>query len=222
MVALSVAVYDHTHSAVAVAAMLVSGQVLPAFAVPALIARVEASTRRRELSALYLFEAAATCALAVVLWHFWLPAVLLLVALDGTAALAAGALLRTAAARAAREEHAASRGGGADPEGEAAAEQSANAAINVAFSTTFVLGRRWAARSWRAREPRRRCSRTRAHSSPADCCCWTCTRMSRRPAATQCGHVCGPHASTSWVRRHCARCCSRRRSPWSSSSPRRR
>jgi MFS family permease len=140
MVALSVAVYDHTHSAIAVAAMLVSGQVLPAFAVPALIARVEASTRRRELSALYIFEAAATCALAVVLWHFWLPAVLLLVALDGTAALAAGALLRTAAARAAREEHAASRGGGADPDGEVAAEQSANAAINVAFSTTFVLG----------------------------------------------------------------------------------
>ena len=43
-----------------------------------------------------------TCALAVLLWHFWLPLVLLLVALDGTAALTAGALLRSETARAAR------------------------------------------------------------------------------------------------------------------------
>jgi len=102
-IALSVAVYEHTHSAAAVAALLVAGQVLPAFAVPALVARVEAASRRGELSALYLFEAAATAALAGLVWHFWLPGILLLVALDGTAALAASALLRAAAARAARE-----------------------------------------------------------------------------------------------------------------------
>ena len=36
--------------------------------------------------------------LALLLWHFWLPAALLLVALDGTAALAASALLRSEAA----------------------------------------------------------------------------------------------------------------------------
>jgi hypothetical protein len=102
-IALSVAVYEHTHSAVAVAALLVAGQVLPAFVVPALVARVEASARRGELSALYLFEAAATVALAGLVWRFWLPGILLLVALDGTAALAASALLRAAAARAARE-----------------------------------------------------------------------------------------------------------------------
>jgi MFS family permease len=143
MVALSVAVYDHTGSAVAVAAMLVAGQVIPAFAVPALIARVEASTRRRELSALYIFEAVATTALAFVLWSFWLPAVLLLVALDGTAALAASALLRTAAAKAAREDHRESLPAGSaapDEGGEHEAEQRANAVINVAFSATFVLG----------------------------------------------------------------------------------
>ena len=102
-IALSVAVYEHTHSAVAVAALLVAGQVLPAFVVPALVARVEASSRRGELSRLYLFEAAATAALAGMVWRFWLPGILLLVALDGTAALAASALLRAAAARAARE-----------------------------------------------------------------------------------------------------------------------
>ena len=102
-IALAVAVFDHTHSAVAVAVLLLAGQVLPAFLVPALVARVEASSRRGELSGLYLFEAVATASLAVLLGHFWLPGVLLLVALDGTAALAASALLRAAAARCARD-----------------------------------------------------------------------------------------------------------------------
>jgi hypothetical protein len=151
LVALSLAVFDHTHSAIAVAALLVAGQVLPAFAVPAVVARVEASSRRGELSGLYVFEAIATGVLAILILHFWLPAVLLVVALDGTAALAASALLRTAIARAAREDLAATRelsgegGGRQEPqedrkEEEHAAEQKANAALNVAFSATFVMG----------------------------------------------------------------------------------
>src|ERR1700685_2233555 len=94
LVALSLAVFDHTHSALAVAALLFAWQALPAFLVPGLVARVEASARRSELSALYLFEAVATASLAVLLWHFSLPAVLVLAALDGTAALAARELLR--------------------------------------------------------------------------------------------------------------------------------
>ncbi|HEY2535560.1 MAG TPA: MFS transporter [Solirubrobacteraceae bacterium] len=103
-IALSIAVYDQTGSAVPVAALLLAGQVIPAFLVPVLVARVETSTHRGALSRLYLFEAAATAGLAaVVKWHFTLPGVLVLVALDGTAALAASALLRAAAARAARE-----------------------------------------------------------------------------------------------------------------------
>ena len=40
----------------------------------------------------------------MLLWHFWLPAVLLLAALDGTAALAANSLLRAEVARTAREQ----------------------------------------------------------------------------------------------------------------------
>jgi len=144
-IALSLAVFDHTHSALAVAATLVAAQVLPAFAVPALVAKVEASPRGRELSGLYFFEAAATSALAVLLWHFWLPVVLLLVALDGTAALAASALLRTEAARAGRDQLALSSHPSAETaeqrERDAhAGERSATAAINVAFSATFVLG----------------------------------------------------------------------------------
>jgi hypothetical protein len=146
-IALAVAVFDKTHSAVAVAGLLIAGQVLPAFLVPAVVTRVEASSRRGELSALYIFEAIATGALAALIWSFWLPAVLLLVALDGTAALAASALLRAELARAAREEV-----DGPDQQGAGAqdrenlqdrvheAERKANAALNVAFSATFMLG----------------------------------------------------------------------------------
>jgi predicted MFS family arabinose efflux permease len=145
LIALSLAVFDHTHSALAVAALLFAWQALPAFVVPAVVARVEASRSRSELSALYFFEAAATAALAVMLWHFWLPAVLLLAALDGTAALTASALLRAELARAAREQvEAQSRGAirATDSlEHDAQeAERKANAALNVAFSATFVLG----------------------------------------------------------------------------------
>jgi MFS family permease len=144
-IALSVAVFDHTHSALAVAALLVAGQALPAFVVPAVVARVETSARRAALSALYLFEGVATSALAVVLlWHFWLPGMLLLVALDGTAALAASALLRAETARAARSdvEARATADGRPDnaPDDAETAERKANAALNVAFSGTFVLG----------------------------------------------------------------------------------
>src|ERR1035441_6897056 len=93
LVALLVAVFDHTHSALAVAALMFAWQALPAFLVPAVVARVEVSTRRRELSALYVFEAVVNAALAVLLLsHFWLPAVVLLATLDGTAALTASAL----------------------------------------------------------------------------------------------------------------------------------
>jgi MFS family permease len=162
-VALSLAVFDHTHSALAVAALFFAWQALPAFVVPAVVARVEASRRRGELSGLYLFEAVTTIALALLLWHFWLPAVLLLAALDGTAALAASALLRAEVARTAREEVETEWGSAAEADGHIGAatspgpaaqpvggidfedaaheaERKANAALNVAFSVTFVAG----------------------------------------------------------------------------------
>lgn len=147
LVAVLVAVYDHTHSALAVAATIFAGEALPAFIVPVVVARVEASRRGRELSGLYAFEALVTAALAVIfLWRFSLPAVLVLLALDGTAALAGSALLRAAIARAAREQVEADE---KDLPGERRehveedaqeAERKANAARNVAFSLTFVLG----------------------------------------------------------------------------------
>jgi MFS family permease len=162
-VALSLAVFDHTHSALAVAAVLLAGQALPAFLVPAVVARVESSQRRGTLSWLYLIEAVATAGLAVLLWHFWLPAMLLLAALDGTAGLAASALLRAELARTARMEVEVEQAGttatdrlagalgpvappaaplseGAHEDAVHEAERKANAALNVAFSVTFVLG----------------------------------------------------------------------------------
>ncbi|MGO9488866.1 MAG: MFS transporter [Solirubrobacteraceae bacterium] len=144
LVALSLAVFDHTHSATAVASLLVAAQVLPALIMPALVARVEASPRRGELSGLYAFEAVVTACLAVLLGNFWLPAILLLVALDGTAALATNVLLRTEAVRAARdwfesESDAAAPGRPANGE-RRSPEQAVNAAVNVAFSATFVIG----------------------------------------------------------------------------------
>jgi predicted MFS family arabinose efflux permease len=174
LLALVIAVYDHTHSSLAVAALMFAGLALPAFAVPTIVARAEASRRRSELTALYVFEAVVTAGLAVLVWHFELAAGLVLVALDGTAALAASALLRAEVARAAREQltvgrtdaalaNGAPQGpltvgtpdaplAAATPDGLFAAgelpaevdrheaERKANAALNVAFSTTFVLG----------------------------------------------------------------------------------
>lgn len=145
-VALSVAVFAHTHSALWVAALLIAGQAVPAFLVPGLVARVEASSRRAPISMLYAFEGVSTVALAVLLWNFWLPAILLLVAADGTAALAASALLRAEAARVARleaeQQSSVSSAGTQGPPGDSAqlAERKANAALNAAFSLTFVLG----------------------------------------------------------------------------------
>jgi Transmembrane secretion effector len=140
VVALSLAVYDRTHSAIAVAGLLMAAQVLPAIAVPAVVTRAEASKRGGELSGLYFVECATTVALAVLVTHFSYPAILLLVAVDGTAALAASALLRAEAARAGRG---AVQAVSAEPPSEAQkqmGEQKVNAAINVAFSATFVAG----------------------------------------------------------------------------------
>jgi len=134
LIALMIAVYDHTHSATAVAGLMVCWQALPAFVVPAVVARVELSKRRRELSGLYVFEAIVTGLIIVFLRDFSLAPILVLAAIDGTAALAASSLLRTEVARVARED---STDSGESPEH---AEREANAALNLAFSLTFVTG----------------------------------------------------------------------------------
>lgn len=143
-VALAVVVYDHTHSALAVTALFLAMGLVPVIFVPGLIARVEVSERRGALSVLYMIEAAAASGLALLLWHFSLPGILTLVALDGTAALTAKALLRAAAARTAvEEEQEAARAESAAALSEGAVEEAqrgATARLNVALTTTMAIG----------------------------------------------------------------------------------
>ena len=149
LLALVLAVYDHTHhSALAVSALLAASLAVPALLVPAVVARVEASERGRELSGLYVFEGLVTAGLAVLLWNFSLVPILGLVVLDGVAALAASSLLRSEVARAARgwaEARSVGDGdsGGANGDLDAAAEEAeraANAMLNLGFSISFVAG----------------------------------------------------------------------------------
>jgi MFS family permease len=159
-VAISLAVYDHTGSALAVSGVLMAAQALPAFLVPWVVARIETFHRRGVLAALYFFEAVTTAAIAVLVSNFSLPALLVLAAIDGVAGLAASALLRSELARAAREHveanwpvdapaHVSASQAAAPGEpvleqtrDEAIheAERKANAALNIAFSVSFVLG----------------------------------------------------------------------------------
>jgi MFS family permease len=141
IVALSLAIYDHTHDAAAVTALFVA-RYLPALIVPALVARVEASRRRAGLSALYGIEATCAVLLAALLWRFSLPAVLVLVALDGAVELTASSLLRTQAARAGAEEARSVRVEGRVDDGRSEEQgvYDANAALNVALSAAVILG----------------------------------------------------------------------------------
>lgn len=138
-VALSVAVYDRTHSVVATAALFLAGRFLPALLVPWLVARAELSRGGRQLTLLYAFEAAVTGVLAVLARDVWLPAVFLLVAVDGAAALTASALLRAAAGRSTPVSGAKGLGVPAAVE-DGVAPRHANAALNVAFSATVAVG----------------------------------------------------------------------------------
>jgi MFS family permease len=133
-VALALGVYDHTHNAIATAALFVARGLLPALLAPVLVARVERSPGRGRLAVLYCVEGALALALAALLWRFSLVGVLVLVTLDGIAAVAATALVRACAAREAAQEEPDLR---ASPE---TAQRRANAALNVAFMFGLTVG----------------------------------------------------------------------------------
>ncbi len=111
-----------------------------------MVARVETRRSRHGLSVLYLIEAVAVALLAVIAaTGFSLPLVLILVAIDGTAALAANALLRTAAARTAREwaESETREAGASERDVDRAGwreERVANSTLNVGFAVTYAAG----------------------------------------------------------------------------------
>lgn len=126
-VALAVSVYDHTHSAIATAGLFIARGLLPAALAPLLVTRIERSSRRGGLAALYLSQATITLGLAALVWRFSLAGVLCLVAIDGVAAVAATALIRASAAQISAREG-------------PAAQRQASAVLNVVFMVAFAAG----------------------------------------------------------------------------------
>jgi MFS family permease len=124
-VALAVAVFDHTRSALAVAGLFVSVGFLPAVFATAGVAWLESLGRRGILAALYCVQALTTGGLAVLVLHPVLAPILVLAAVDGVAALVAKALLRGVVSQE-------SRGG--------TARRSANSVLNVCWAVTFAIG----------------------------------------------------------------------------------
>lgn len=98
-VALAILVLDGTGSALATAGLFLCSRFAPAFAAPWLTARMDRQPVNRSLPALYLVEAAAFAALALLAaGRFPLAAVLALAFLDGTLALTGRGLSRGAVA----------------------------------------------------------------------------------------------------------------------------
>jgi hypothetical protein len=96
-IALSLVVYEATHSVLAVSALWVIGRFLPALAGPALISRLQNRAAGVPLAPLYLLEGALFAALtAAVLAGLPVGVLLAIALLDGVLALAVRALTRTA------------------------------------------------------------------------------------------------------------------------------
>jgi MFS family permease len=125
-VALAVLVFDRTNSALATAALFLSMRFLPALLGPLLTVRLEGWDGRRSLPLLYLAEAVAFAALALLAGGtFLLAAIVALAAVDGIAATAARALERGATAAAL---------------GEPGLLREGNAILNVGFTAGSALG----------------------------------------------------------------------------------
>jgi MFS family permease len=124
-VALTVAVFDHTRSAIAITALFVSVRFVPAVAVTPVVAWLESGGRRRVLATLYGVQALTTAGLAVLVLRPMLAPILVLGAADGLAALAAKALLRAVVSQESRDDEGRRR---------------ANAVLNSCWAATFAIG----------------------------------------------------------------------------------
>lgn len=99
IVALAVLVYDRTHAVAPTAAFFIAAKFLPALLAPALTARLDQLALRRSLPGLYVVEALAFAALALIAsGDFFLPLVLALGLLDGALAITGRGLTRGAVA----------------------------------------------------------------------------------------------------------------------------
>jgi MFS family permease len=95
LVALAVLVFDQTNSALAPAALFLVARSIPALLAPPLQASLDRHPTRRVLPAVYLAEALAFAALAVLAHHFSLAAVLAIAFADGVLALTGRAITRS-------------------------------------------------------------------------------------------------------------------------------
>jgi MFS family permease len=126
VVALAILVLDGTGSALATAALFLAARFVPAFVAPWLTARIDRRPVNRSLPVVYALEALVFAALAVIAAEgAWLPAVLVLAAIDGTLALTGRGISRGAVAALLKPHGALRRG---------------NALINVAFAVTSAGG----------------------------------------------------------------------------------
>lgn len=122
-VALAVLVYDATQSPVATTVLFICSKFIPAFAAPAITARVDGIAPRRSLPILYALQGVAFGGMA--LYSRSVSAVVVLAALAGGAALVSRALVRAAVVSALSDPEELRRG---------------NALLNVVFSTAFAVG----------------------------------------------------------------------------------
>jgi MFS family permease len=126
IVALAVLVYDQTDAVAPTAAFFLAAKFLPALIAPPLTARFDQIALRRSLPALYVVEALAFAALAVIAdGNFFLPLVLALGLLDGALAITARGLTRGAVAAVLKPV-------GMLPQG--------NALMNIGFAVASVGG----------------------------------------------------------------------------------
>ena len=125
VVALAILVYDRTQDPLATTLLFLFARFVPAFLAPGLTAHLDRRALRPVLGVLYLLEAAAFVALAVLAGSFWLPAVLALALAAGTLALTGRGLTRGAIATVLEAD-------GLLREG--------NALVNIGFAASSVLG----------------------------------------------------------------------------------
>lgn len=124
-VAIAVAVYDETHSAVATAALFIAIYFLPALLATAVVAWLESFARRGIQAALYCVQALTTGGLAALVIRPVLAPILVLAAIDGLAALASRALLRAVVSQSARDDEERRR---------------ANGVLNISWAVTSAIG----------------------------------------------------------------------------------
>jgi MFS family permease len=125
IVALSVLVYEATHSPYATAGLFLGTRFLPAFLAPLFVTRVEKPPPRLVLPLIYCAETAAFGAMALLVSNFSLTAVIIVATIDGTLALAGRALTRATVVTLLEDS------------GELRA---GNALLNVAFTAGAAIG----------------------------------------------------------------------------------